>query len=79
MSELLIKLGDETLINKINELARAHKRTPESEAEKLLRKAVSIVKPHSERTRIARKISAMTTSNKNQSDSTVLIREDRDR
>lgn len=79
MGELLIKLGDERLIKQISDLARAHQRTPESEAEKLLRKAVTFARPDKERALIATKIAAMTPSGPKQTDSTVLVREDRDR
>ena len=79
MGEMLIKLGDDKLIRQISDLARAHKRSPEIEAETLLRKAVSAVRSNKERAKIASEIAAMTPTGHTRTDSTDMVREDRNR
>jgi plasmid stability protein len=40
MSETLLRLADESLVRRIGDLAKAHNRTLDSEAEAILRQAV---------------------------------------
>ena len=79
MGEMNIKLKDETLIGRISDLAKQHHRTLEGEVESLLREAVS--KPFSvaERVRRAQEIADMTPMDRPQTDSAIMLREDRDR
>lgn len=77
MGEIVIKLDDEKLVSRINELARAHRISPEAEAASLIRKAAFLKGNPMDRREIASRIAAMTPANSHQTDSTDLVREDR--
>lgn len=77
MGEIIIKLDDQTLVNRINELARTHRVSPEAEAASLIRKAAFLKGSPMDRGEIARRIAAMTPASSHQTDSTDLVREDR--
>jgi antitoxin FitA len=79
MSETLLRLADESLVRRIGDLAKAHNRTLDSEAEAILRQAVPAKKTRAERVRRANEIAAMTPRDRVQTDSTILVREDRNR
>jgi hypothetical protein len=63
---------------RIAELAEANGRTPEDEAVELIRLAIFGEPSASERRRRADAIAAMTPKDRVQTDSTILVREDRD-
>lgn len=77
MGEIVIRLDDEKLVSRINELARAHRTSPEVEAASLIRQAAFVNEGRRDRGEIARRIAAMTPSGSPQTDSTTLVREDR--
>lgn len=79
MGEIVIKLNDERLIKKITDRARAHNRSPDWEAAKILGDVLLETSDKRERARLASGIAAMTPSGRTQTDSSALVREDRDR
>lgn len=79
MNDITIKLDDATLVDALSEIAKANNQTLESEIRQLLEKAVDDRHRRLEFYRRAQKISAMTPKGVAQTDSTLLIREDRDR
>jgi plasmid stability protein len=78
MHELKVNL-DEKLRQRIHRLAKEHGRSFDQEVEAILLKAVPEEKPEFDRLSDARRISAMTPKDRVQTDSTILVREDRAR
>lgn len=72
-----IRINDEKLARDLAEMAKAHRRTLEAEVIDILKSAVQ--EGAEDRLSIARKIAAMTPKDRVQKDSTILVREDRDR
>jgi plasmid stability protein len=70
---------DEKLLQRIHRLAKAHGRSFDQEVETILLKAVPEEEPEFDRLSDARRISAMTPKDRVQTDSTILVREDRAR
>ena len=79
MGDVTIKLKDATLLAALTEMAKADNQTLESEVETLLSKAVEERSRRLSLLRRAEEIAAMTPKGVVQTDSTLLIREDRDR
>ncbi|MBL8580641.1 MAG: hypothetical protein JNL61_00250 [Rhizobiaceae bacterium] len=79
MGDIMIKLEDATLLEALSEMAKANNRSVESEVRQLLTKAVDERHKRLEFYRRAQAISAMTPKGVVQTDSTLLIRADRDR
>lgn len=78
MNAINIRIDDQALVSKLSELAVEHGRTVETEALSILASALKKDEPF-DRLAVARQISAMTTKDRVQTDSTLLLREDRDR
>lgn len=78
MNAIDIRISDQALVDRLAQLAELHKRSVEAEALALIRSALAGHGPV-DRLAIARSISAMTPKDRRQSDSTAMIREDRDR
>lgn len=72
-----IRIDDEKLARDLAEMAKAHRRTVEAEVMDILKSAVH--EGATDRLTIARRIAAMTPKDRIQTDSTQLVREDRDR
>jgi hypothetical protein len=79
MGEMNIKLDDQHLLEGLSEMAKAHNRSIETEVIELLQKAVKERSRGLERIRTAERIAAMTPPDRKQTDSVLMIREDRDR
>jgi len=79
MGEIVVKLADDELIKQISDLARIHNRTPEREAEEILRNAAFRLKLGTKKAQQARRIATMTPGDRKQDDSTILLHEDRER
>lgn len=78
MNAINIRIDDETLVSRLSRLADVHKRSVEAEALEIIRSALA-EEVRFDRLAIADRIAAMTPKGRLQTDSTVLIREDRDR
>jgi hypothetical protein len=78
MGELNILIKDDRMLVRISELAREHNRSPDLEALELISAALDAAKPF-DRLADAQRISAMTPKGVKQTDSVLLIRQDRDR
>ena len=79
MGDVVIKLEDATVLAALSEMAKAHNQTLESEIQHLLQKAVKDRAWRLDLLRRAQTITDMTPKSVAQTDSTLLIREDRDR
>jgi hypothetical protein len=79
MTQIILDHIDDTVIAKLAELARANRLSVEEQAQKFLVEAVDMVDRRRRRLEIADRIAAMTPKDAVQTDSTLLIREDRDR
>ncbi len=79
MGELTIRLDDTELLDALGELAKMHNCSIEEEINNLLQKAVRERAKRLDFVRRAEAITAMTPRGVRQTDSTLLIREDRDR
>lgn len=79
MGDVKIKFEDASLLNALSEMAREHEHTLEAEIQRLLKQAVERRAARMAFLERAREITAMTPAGVPQSDSTLLIREDRDR
>lgn len=78
MTTLVLTDVDEALIERLRVLASARHWTIEQQARAMLQDAISVTpKPH--RAEIAKAIAALTPHGVRQTDSVVLLREDRDR
>jgi plasmid stability protein len=78
MLELKVNL-DDAILQRIHRLAKASGRSFDQEVEAILLKAVSEEEPEFDRLSDARRIAAMTPKGRVQTDSTILVREDRAR
>jgi hypothetical protein len=78
MGEMNLKIKDEWMLERIADLAKEHNRTPDLEALALLASAVEATEPF-DRLKDAKRIAAMTPKGRKQTDSTILVRQDRDR
>ena len=78
MNAINVKIEDAALVTKLTSLANAHQRSVEAEAVEVIRAALSN-RSNRELLAIADSIAAMTPKGRKLSDSTALIREDRDR
>jgi plasmid stability protein len=78
MGEMNIKLRDDRMLERLADLAKEHNRTPESEALEILAEALSEV-DNFDRLADALRISAMTPKGVKQTDSTILVQQDRQR
>jgi len=78
MNAINIRIDDARLVSKLSELASEHKRSVEAEALELIRSGLA---GHGrfDRLAVADRIAAMTPKGRVLTDSTILIREDRDR
>ncbi len=79
MTQIVLDHIDDAVIAKLAELARANRLSVAEQAQKLLVEAVDMVERRQRRLEIADRIAAMTPKGIVQTDSTILIREDRDR
>lgn len=79
MTQILLDHIDETIVAKLAELARANRLSIEEQAQKLLVEALDSRDRRRRRLEIADRIAAMTPKGIVQTDSTILLREDRDR
>lgn len=79
MNAIVLRNLDELTLARITELASTHRHSVEEEAAELLRRAVRSRAQSSDRARDADRIAAMTPPGVVQTDSVILIREDRDR
>lgn len=78
MNAINIRIHDEATVSGLARLASAHRRSVEAEAIEIIRAALAEeIRP--DRRAIAERIAAMTPKDRVQTDSTLLIREDRDR
>ena len=73
MGGMIVKLGDETSIDHIKDLARLQQRMVESEVDMLLRWAVTFQLPAEDRVRRAIEIAAMMPNGIEQTDGAILI------
>jgi hypothetical protein len=78
MGEMSLKIKDASMIERIAHLAKEHNRTPNMEALELLAEALNNAERF-DRYKEALRISAMTPKGVKQSDSTIFIREERNR
>lgn len=78
MNAIHIRIEDETLVRKLSDLAVLHERSVETEALEIIRSALAR-DFRFDRRAVADRIAAMTPKDLSQTDSTLLIREDRDR
>ena len=79
MTQIVLEHVDEAVFAKLAELARANRLSVEELAQKLLVEAVDMADRRRRRLEIADRIAAMTPKEIVQTDSTILLREDRDR
>jgi len=79
MTHIVLDDVDEAVLAKLAELARANRLSAEELAQKLLVEAVDMADRRRQRLEIADRIAAMTPKEIVQTDSTILLREDRDR
>lgn len=77
MGEMNLKIKDERMLGRIADLARAHNRAPDVEALELLAAGLEAAEPF-DLVKEARRIASMTPKGQTQTDSTLLIREDRE-
>lgn len=77
MREMNIRIKDEYMLGRIADLAKVHDRTPDLEALELIAAGLDAVEPF-DLVKEARRIAAMTPKGHKQTDSTVLVREDRE-
>ena len=78
MGEMNIKIKDEHMLERIADLAKAHNRAPDLEALEILAAGLEAIEPF-DRLKEAKRIAAMTPKGRKQTDSTILVRQDRDR
>jgi hypothetical protein len=76
MGEMNIKIKDGYLLERIADLAKVHNRTPGLEALALLASAVEATEPF-DRLKDAKRSAAMTPKGRRQTDSTILVGQDR--
>lgn len=79
MSQIVLEHLDEATLAGLSELAKANRLSVEEQAEKILAEAVDIRTRRGLRMESAARISAMTPKDVTQTDSVILLREDRDR
>ncbi len=79
MTQIVLNHIDDAVIAKLAELARGNHLSVEEQAQRLLVEAVDMVDRRRRRLEIADRIAAMTPKGIVQTDSTILLREDRDR
>jgi hypothetical protein len=79
MTQIILNDIDETVVTKLAELARSNRTSIEDQAQKLLVEAIDMLDRRRRRLEIADRIAAMTPKGVPQTDSTILLREDRDR
>lgn len=78
MNAINISIQDQAMVKRLSELAVEHRRSVEAEALEIIR-SVLVQDMRSQRQAIADEIAALTPRDRVQTDSTILIREDRDR
>lgn len=79
MGEMNIRISDERLLQGLSEMAKAHNRPLEVEVFELLQTAVNERTRRLELVRTAERITAKTPKDRKQTDSVLMIREDRNR
>jgi antitoxin FitA len=79
MTQIVLEDVDEAVIAKLADLAQANRLSLEEQARRLLVEAVDMLDRRRRRLEIADRIAAMTPKGVVQTDSTILLREDRDR
>ena len=79
MTQIVLDHLDDIVLAKLAELAKANRLSLEDQARKLLAEAVDMVDRRRRRLEIADRVAAMTPKGIAQTDSAILIREDRDR
>ena len=79
MTQIVLKDVDDAVLAKLGELARSNRTSIEEQARKLLVEALDSRDRRRQRLEIADRIAAMTPKGIVQTDSTILLREDRDR
>jgi antitoxin FitA len=79
MTQIILNDIDGAVVAKLAELARANQTSIEEQAQKLLVEALDSLDRRRQRLKIADRIAAMTPKKVVQTDSTILLREDRDR
>lgn len=78
MNAINIRIDNEALVDGLSRLAAEHKRSIEAEVMEIIRSALAD-QFRFDRRAIADRIAAMTPKDRVQTDSTILLREDRDR
>jgi hypothetical protein len=78
MGEMNIKIKDEHMLERIADLAKANNRAPDLEALEILAAGLEAIEPF-DRLKDAKRIAAMTPKGHKQTDSTIFVRQDRDR
>ena len=79
MTQIVLEDVDEAVVAKLADLAQTNRLSLEEQARRLLVEAVDILDRRRRRLEIADRIAAMTPKGVVQTDSTILLREDRDR
>jgi hypothetical protein len=79
MTQIVLEDVDEAVIAKLADLAQTNRLSLEEQARRLLVEAVDMLDRRRRRLEIADRIAAMTPKGVVQTDSTILLREDRDR
>jgi len=79
MTQIVLDHVDEAILAKLAELAKTNRLSIEEQAQKLLVEAVNMADRRKRRLEIADRIAAMTPKGIVQTDSALLLREDRDR
>jgi plasmid stability protein len=78
MNAINIRIDNEALVDGLSKRAANHSRSVEAEAVEIIRSALA-QQPRFDRVEVADRIAAMTPKDRVQGDSTILVREDRDR
>lgn len=78
MNSINIRIEDEALVSGLSQLAHVHRRSVEAEALEIIRSAIA-EDFRFDRLAVADRIAAMTPKDRVLTDSTILVREDRDR
>lgn len=78
MNAINVRIDNDSLVEGLSKLAERHKRSVQSEVMEIIRRAIA-EETRPNRLEIADRIAAMTPKGRLQTDSTILVREDRDR
>lgn len=79
MANLTLDGIDDRVVDAIRDRAKANSRTVEAEVEDLLTQAIALPRRRAKKWEEVRRIAAMTPKDVRQTDSVIMLREDRDR